>query len=58
MSALPCRPNKCLFDILNELAIKLDDVVTTPNLEVGLEPLMRLLAHWPFRAMLLYYIFA
>ena len=33
MSALPCRPNKCLFDILNELAIKLDDVVTTPNLE-------------------------
>ena len=37
MSALPCRSNLCLFDILNGLAIEFDDVVTAPNLESDLE---------------------
>ena len=58
MSALPCRPDKCLFDILNGLAIKLDDVVTTPNLEGDLELSIELFVHRHFRAMFLTYIFA
>ena len=58
MSALPCRSNLCLFDILNGLAIKLDDVVTTPNLEGDLELSIELFVHRHFRAMFFTYIFA
>lgn len=37
MPALPYRPYKCPFDILNGFAIELDDIVTAPNLESDLE---------------------
>ena len=37
MSALPCCPDEHLFDILNGLAIEVDDIVTAPNLESDLE---------------------
>ena len=37
MSALPCCLDNHLFDILNGLAMELDDIVTASNLESDLE---------------------
>ena len=58
MPALLCRPNECLFDVLNGSAIELDDAVTAPNLEGDLELSIKLFVHRHFRAMFLTYIFA
>ena len=58
MPALLCRPNECLFDVLNGSAIELDDAVTAPDLEGDLELSIKLFVHRHFRAMFLTYIFA
>ena len=58
MPAILCRPNECLFDVLNGSAIELDDAVTAPNLEGDLELSIKLFVHRHFRATFLTYIFA
>ncbi len=58
MPALTCRPNECLFDILNGFVIELDDAVTAPNLEGDLDLPIELFVHRHFGAMFLTYIFA